>query len=116
MPHDETPFARWLSPRVNDNPLQLPGTDTCLKSVVIGGPEEPGDRRLFLDVELLGHLMAMARVSGTRRVEVPRVGVRVDLYQQPNGHRYEVWKFIGANPRPEPLPPVVSSLVRQDGH
>lgn len=90
--------------RVNASPLQ-PGTgDTLLRTAVVGGPEAPGDRRIYLSANLLARLLECARSSAMMRVVVDRAGVRVDLYCTPHGHQYEVWTLVGADPRPEPTP------------
>lgn len=89
---------------VNERPLQPPGRDTLERTATVGGPEREGDRRVFLSTRLLGQLLEIARLSPTGRVQVDRAGVRVDLYRSDNGHPYEVWTLIGADPRPEQLP------------
>lgn len=89
---------------VNENPEQRPGFDRCLRSVVVAGPDVPGDRWAYLSVKLLTECLAIARASATRRARIARVGVRIDLYQRKNGTTYEVWTLVGADPKPEPLP------------
>ena len=89
--------------KVNERPLQPPGRDTLLRTVVVAGPELAGDRRVFLSVDLLARLLETARSSPVRRVQVDRAGIRVDLYREHGGHQYEVWTLIGADPKPEPL-------------
>lgn len=109
------PIGGALDPRtvleVNDRPLQHPGTDRRVKTAVAGGPNHAGDRRLYLSAELLRQMLAIAEASPTRRAEVTRAGVRIDLYEQRDGHRYEVWTFIGGDVRPEPMPDAISRLV-----
>ena len=104
-----------LDPRnvltVNRSPLQRPGGDKLLRTAVTGGPSKGGDRRVYLSVDLLAQLLEVARSSTMRRVQVDRAGVRVDLYQRPDGHRYEVWTLVGCKPRPEDLPAGVQQLV-----
>jgi hypothetical protein len=104
-----------LDPRdvltVNRRPVQIPGRDRCIRTSTVGGPEKGGDRRFYLSRELLADLLERARSSPVGRVQVDRAGVRVDLYERPDGHTYEVWTIIGADPRPEPMPAVMSGLV-----
>ena len=109
---DLTMLHPGVVPRVNANPLQLPGRDRVVRTVTTAGPDEPGDRSLYLDSRTLAMLLDIARSSATGRVRVPRCGVRVDLYEQPDGHRYEVWRFIGGAPEPEPMPAVAEALMR----
>lgn len=97
--------------KVNRSPLQQPGKDTLIRTATVAGPDAGGDRRIFLSADLLGQLLDVARSSLTRRVQVDRAGVRVDLYQRPDGHQYEVWTLIGADPKPEGLPPGLQSAI-----
>ena len=98
---------------VNRSPLQTPGKDRLVRTATVGGPGHGGDRRVFLSSDLLGQLLEVSWSSMTRRVQIDRAGLRVDLYEQPNGHRYEVWTLIGADPRPEPLPTGLASIVSE---
>ena len=97
--------------KINVSPVQRPGTDRLIRTAVVGGPNKEGDRRVYLSVELLKNLLEIARSSPMRRCEVTRAGVRVDLYLTPNGHQYEVWTLIGANPRPEQVPQFIMDTV-----
>lgn len=110
MSDDWNPLVGALDPRralqVNANPVQRPG-DRLLRTACAGGPEHDGDRRLYLSAKVLRDLLHMAEASPLQRVQVQRCGVRVDLYQTPSGHTYEVWTFIGADPKPEALPAVL---------
>lgn len=107
-PIDFTKGLGYLHPnevlKVNKRPLQPPGRDELLRTAVVAGPEMAGDRRVFLSVDLLTRLLDTARSSATRRVQVDRAGIRVDLYRNASGHQYEVWTLIGADPKPEALP------------
>lgn len=112
MPTDDNDLSRVLARhplRVNERPLQR-GGDTLLRSATAGGPAEDGDRRMFLDAKLLRQLLAMAESSPMQRVQVERAGLRVDLYCTPAGHQYEVWTFVGADVRPEPLPAALAGM------
>lgn len=115
MSDDHTTDLNPLDPHsaltVNANPLQRPGTDTLLRTSTVGGPDLPGDRRVFLSARLLDDLLQRAKASPTLRVQIDHAGVRVDLYRQPDGHQYEVWTLIGAPPRAESMPAVIQALV-----
>lgn len=89
---------------VNRSPMQRPGMDKLLRTAVVGGPNQGGDRRCYLSTRLLSQLLEVSRSSIMQRVVVDGAGVRVDLYVDPSGHKYEVWTLVGAKPRPEPLP------------
>ena len=100
--------------KVNGRPLQSPGRDENLRTATIGGPGSDGlgaDRRLFFSVDLLAKLLEIARTSPTRRVQVNRTGLRVDLRRERNGHQYEVWTLIGEPPVAEQLPSAVTSML-----
>ena len=87
--------------KVNSNPIQPMSGVTLMRSAVVGGPNLEGDRRVFLERELLLKLAEIAASSPTRRVQVNRAGIKVDLYQERSGHTYEVWTLIGLPPKPE---------------
>lgn len=103
-----------LDPRdvlaVNGSPLQRPGADALLRTAVVGGPDRAGDRRVYLSSVLLGRLLEVARSSPMGRVQVDRAGVRVDLYRRGDGHEYEVWTLVGADPKPEAVPAALQAL------
>ena len=86
---------------VNDKPITPTAGDVLLRSAEIGGPDQDGDRRMYLDAKALRHLLAIAESSPTQRVRVDRAGVKVDLWREASGHQFEVWTFIGADARPE---------------
>ena len=98
-----------IAPQVNHSPLQRGNTDTLLRSATLGGPDKPGDRRVYLSSAMLSKLLEIARSSPMGRVQVDGAGVRVDLYEA-GGHQYEVWTLIGGTPKPEPLPDGIASL------
>jgi hypothetical protein len=98
--------------KVNERPLQSPSGPRLVRTATVGGPELAGDRRFYLSSDLLAKLLDVARSSPMGRVEVQRAGLRVDLYVDGNGHEYEVWTIIGADPKPERLPAGLDSLVR----
>lgn len=99
--------------RVNKSPMQEPGRDEKLRTATVGGPALEGDRRVFLSADLLGRLLEIARSSPMGRVQVDRAGVQVDLYRRPDGHCYEVWTLIGADPRPEQMPSGFQQFVER---
>ena len=86
---------------VNEKPITPTAGDVLLRSAEIGGPDQDGDRRLYLDAQTLRKLLSMAEASPTQRVRIDRAGVRVDLWREASGHQFEAWTFIGCDPRPE---------------
>lgn len=119
MAEEEGGTAGLFDPRlvleVNDSPVQRPTRDRLLKSAVVGGPSMPGDRRIYLSRELLGRVLDVARASLMGRALLDHAGVRVDLYERPDGHRYEIWTLIGIGPKPEQVPEfVATSDARRD--
>lgn len=106
-PTDLNPLDPHAVMKVNASPLQRPGADKLLRTAVVGGPEKPGDRRIYLSVATLAHLLEVARTSAMQRAIIGHAGVRVDLYATPGGHEYEVWQLVGSQPKPEPVPDLV---------
>lgn len=96
--------------KVNATPVQRPGTDLMLRTATLGGPDKPGDRRVYLSAKLLAQMLDIARTSSMGRVQIDSAGLRVDLYQAGDGHQYEVWTLIGAPPKPEQMPVALRSL------
>jgi hypothetical protein len=109
-PTDLNPLDPREALSVNGSPLQRAGADTLLRTAVVGGPDRPGDRRVYLSSALLGQLLEVARSSPMGRVQVDRAGVRVDLYRRGDGHEYEVWTLVGADPKPEAMPAALRAL------
>jgi hypothetical protein len=87
--------------RVENNPLQLPGRDSRIRSVTAGGPETRRDCRMYIDRKSLQLLLDVANRAPSGRAMLGQVGVRVDVYETPGGHRYETWTLISEEPRPE---------------
>jgi len=83
-------------------PIQRPGTDRHLSRHEYGGPTTGRDVRLYIDAQTLSHLAELARSSLSQRVQFDGVGLVVDVYQAPDGHRYEVWTLATMPPKPEP--------------
>jgi hypothetical protein len=108
---DDPKLRDLFSPRtvvqVNERPLQRPGLDRLVRTATVGGPDQQGDRRVFLSAPLLEQCLRVARSSSTGRCALDRAGVRIDLYEDGKGHTYEVWTLIGIGPKPEPLPAVL---------
>ena len=92
------------APRINAQPLQIPGRDKLVRTAEVMGPDEPGDRRVYLSVALLEQCLERARASGVQRCVLHGAGVRVKLFEKPNGDRYEVWELTGIGPVTEPIP------------
>lgn len=105
---DDTGGESLFDPRavlsVNRSPIQTPGLPRLVRTAIVGGPDHPGDRRVYLSADLLGRCLEIARSSPMGRVVLDHAGVRVDLYQRDDGHQYEVWTLIGYGPKPEPVP------------
>ncbi|MBU6287626.1 MAG: hypothetical protein KGS10_05635 [Chloroflexi bacterium] len=106
--HD-TLFDPRLVLQVNRQPLQRPGAPHLVRASTVGGPDLPGDRRVYLSVDLLERCLAVAKTSPTGRAMLVHAGVRVDLYAE-DGHTYEVWTLIGVGPKPEPAPAWMNAL------
>ena len=83
--------------RSTSRPLQLPGRDRVVAESVLGGPSSTVDARLILSRSDLEQLLDVAKSSLTGRVVLRRPGLRVRLFEAPNGHRYEVWSFVAAD-------------------
>lgn len=106
MMSSRTVFEGKARVRLIDRPVQPPSHHLRLRTYVAGGPDEVGDRRLYLSVEELEQLLGVARSSELRRVVVHYAGVRVDEYEDTTdaGHRWEVWHLLGGHLEPEQLP------------
>lgn len=93
-------LAEGIDPRVTVKtitPVQVPGRHETLAVSVLPDPDGPlkdGDRRLIVDVETLEALLDLAKGSYTKRVVLHKVALRVELRETPDGHRYELWKFV----------------------
>lgn len=114
MADDDVSFLHpRVAPRVNSKPLQRPGADKIVRSTTMLGPDVHGDRSLHLGVETLERLLELARSSPVRQVVIPRCGVQIDLRERPDGHRYEVWRIVGGQPKPEPMSPGMARFVEE---
>lgn len=83
-------------------PLQRPSADRLLRRTTYGGGPGTGlDVRMYLDRQTLRLLLSAAEGSLSGRVELLEVGLRVDVYESPAGHRYEVWSFVSRPPTAE---------------
>lgn len=87
--------------RIESRPLQLPGRDRLVRESVLGGPSSDADARLYLSVEDLERMIEIARASVTGRVVLNRPGIRVRLWERPDGHRFESWTIVAADARAE---------------
>ena len=92
---------------VNTTPLQLDGQDEVLREYTLGGPDCGRDVRLYLDVETLGMLLDIARCSNTKRVILPKAGIKMRVRRSRSGHIYESLHITSAQPFAE----VVSNNV-----
>lgn len=86
---------------VQASPVQSAGLDRKVSSATYGGPATRRDCRLLLDVKALGAMLDVACESRVQRVVLNQCGIRVDVYETPGGHRYEVWHFVAADMKPE---------------
>lgn len=84
--------------------LEHNGLITVRSDVVFGGPsvEPTADRRLYLEVHELEHLLSLARQSPTRRVQIDHAGMRVRRVLD-GSHTVEVLSIVGSAPKPEPF-------------
>lgn len=100
--------------KVENKPLQLPGRDVRIKTAVIGGPRVGRDTRMMLSVEELEKLLDVAKNSSVQRVLIKQVGLSIDVYAAKSGHKYEVWRLVGATMEPER--PAIFDEVLKGGH
>lgn len=84
------------------SPLQSTdhGDDRKVYTATYGGPDAPIDARMIITGAMLETLGDVARASHLGNVTLPCPGLQIDVYQRPDGHQYEIWKFISRNPIP----------------
>lgn len=99
VPFEEIPFESATYAGLEHNPRI-----TVLSDVVFGGPEiEPrADRRLYITIDTLESLLALARRSPVQRVVLHHAGLRVRRVLD-GGHALEVLTIVGSKPEPEPF-------------
>lgn len=90
--------------RVEDRPLQIPGRHRLVRDSTLGGPDVAVDARMILSREDLESMLEVARASLTGRVVLKRPGIRVRLFEDPAGHRYEIWTIVAAEAEAERHP------------
>ena len=79
----------------------------------IGGPEDPADRRLVVDLATLEQLCEVARTSLSQRVVIHGIGLRVQtLRDRQSGHRWDHVVLIGREPKPGYL--ALRGLIKED--
>ncbi len=83
---------------VNTTPLQLDGQDEVLREYTLGGPHCGRDVRLYLDVDTLGMLLDIARCSNTKRVILPKAGIKMRVRRSRSGHIYESLHVTSGQP------------------
>ena len=76
------------------------GDDRKIYTATYGGPQAPVDSRMIITGEMLETLTKIAKASHIGNVMLPCPGLQIDVYQQPDGHQYEIWKFISRGPVP----------------
>ena len=109
----QTPFGRGLGSKHDG--MQI-NEDIMITERFVGGPGTGKDARMYVGKEALEHMLAVANVSGTKRVVLTNVGIRVSEWRKPNGHVYEVWSFFSAEPQTEkgtPFSRIASDLKRK---
>ena len=94
----QTPFGRSLG-SIHDG-MQI-NEDIMITERFVGGPGTGKDARMYVGKEALEHMLVVAKMSGTQRVVLKNVGIRVSEWRRPNGHVYEVWSFFSAEPETE---------------
>ena len=75
--------------------------DEILVEFELGGPESNRDVRLYLELEVLDYLTAIARSSDMNRVVIDKAGVKIKLRKSSSGHQYETLHLSGLQPKPE---------------
>ena len=75
--------------------------DIMITERFVGGPQSGKDSRMYIGREALESMLAVARTSGTGRVVLKNVGIRVSEWRQPGGRVYEGWSFFSADPSTE---------------
>jgi len=100
--------TRGLDPRESvktvHNPVQHPGRHRIISATIVPDPDGPNagaDRRLYVDVETANLIADMASASRTNNAVLRGVSLRVELREDSDGNRYEVWKFSAQSVRPE---------------
>lgn len=83
-------------------PIQSPesGEDRKVYTATYGGPDAGLDARMIITGEMLTKLADVAKASHLGNVTLPCPGLQIDVYQQPDGHQYEIWKFVSRSPIP----------------
>lgn len=93
-----------LAPRapveVQEDPLQIPGNDRCVKRATVGGPSSDQDIRFVVSDKILEMLLEVARASRTRRVVVYETGFDIVTWSA-GGHLFQTMTIAGRTPVPE---------------
>ena len=89
----------------NTMPLQRAGQDRILRHYTLGGPNCDRDVRMYLELADLEHLVKIAKQSRSKRVILPRAGIKVVVRQSHGGHVYETFHIESLLPVAE-VPPV----------
>ena len=86
---------------VNPRPITPQGGNVLLSSRTVAGPDQDGDRRVYFPAQVLRRLLELAESSPTQTAMMTRAGVRIETWKDANGHVFEVWHFVGVDPKPE---------------
>jgi hypothetical protein len=83
-------------------PIQNPnnGDDRKVYTATYGGPQAALDARMIITGAMLEKLTKVAKASHLGSATLPCPGLQIDVYQQPDGHQYEVWSFVSRAPVP----------------
>ena len=91
-------------PLMNESfaPLQNPntGNDKKVYTATYGGPQAQLDTKMIITGAMLAQLTEVAKQSHLGNVVLPCPGLQIDVYEQPDGHHYEIWSFVSRAPIP----------------
>lgn len=99
MSASDRPFAPLLF--AHEYALQGASPPHLREEYLYGGPNCRQDRRLYLTRQELHRLLEQAEASINGRVLLPFCGIRVRVYEDSQGHIFEVLTLSPAAPRPE---------------
>lgn len=85
----------------SNSPLQLDSGDhRRVHTITYGGPSAGLDTRMFVTGDMLADLKKVVDQSLVGMATLPCVGLQIDIYEKPDGSKYEVWQFISRPPVP----------------
>jgi hypothetical protein len=77
------------------NPLQKPGQDEIVAKFRWPGSAGVGERRLYVDREVIHKLLRLTEGTPTGRAVIHGVQLEVERRRRPDGTTYDVWAFTG---------------------